>query len=65
MLKLAPPPNEEGSQNIIVNQNVSGFNLQGYLEIIDADFPVEVNGIEFTPNLSTVKSYDWNVEVYE
>lgn len=66
MLKLAPPfTNNVFSGETVINQIVSGFNLQGWIEMIDADYPIEVDGIEFTPNLSTVSSYDWNVEVYE
>lgn len=66
MLKLAPPfTNNVSSGETVINQVVSGFNTQGWMEIIDADFPIEVDGLEFTPNLSTVSSYDWNEEVYE
>ena len=65
MLKLAPPPSNESSGQTIVIENVSAFNLQGFIDLIDADFPIEVDGLEFNPNLSTVASYDWNEEVYE
>lgn len=65
ILKLAPPPSDQSSENIIVNQNFSGFNIQGWIEIIDADFPVEIDGLELSPNLSSVYVYNWNVEVYE
>lgn len=64
MLKLAPPPSNESSENTFV-QNVSGFNTKGWIEIIDANFPLEIQGLEFNPNLSMVNSYSWNVEVYE